>query len=118
MKNVILIVENDKDLSRLLTMHLQSKGYSTLAVDSIKEAELLLSNPGLTLMLIDNHLEDGLAIDHVEHFKSCSPGTPIVMMTADYIQDIRKSTQFKSLDGILLKPFTPASLNEILPAIA
>lgn len=118
MKNVILIVENDQDLSRLLTMHLRRKGYSTLSVDSLKGAESLLSNPGLTLMLIDNHLEDGLAIDHVEHFKSRSPGTPIVMMTADYIQDIRKSKQFNSLDGILLKPFSPDSLNDILPAIA
>lgn len=57
-------------------------------------------------------------MDHIDRFKSGSPGVPMVLMTADFIQDLRKSQGYLSFDGLLLKPFSPDKLDVVLERIA
>jgi DNA-binding response OmpR family regulator len=117
MNQLILIVENDTDLCHLLELHIRSKGYKTISVHSIKETESLLLDKQPSMVLLDNNLDDGIGMDHIEKLKATSPEMSVVLMTADYIQDLRKSRHYPEIDGLLLKPFSPDKLNEVLNRI-
>jgi DNA-binding NtrC family response regulator len=118
MKQLILIAEDDEDLCHLLEIHIRSKGYQTIIVQSIQETQSCLTSQSPSMVLLDNNLNDGRAMDYVEKLKAISPGLPIVLMTADFIQDLRQSQHYTCLDGVLLKPFTPESLNKVLESVA
>ncbi len=117
MKRTILIAEDDPDLSHLLELHLRSRGYVARCVRSIREAESSLSETRPAMILLDNNLPDGLAIQSLDKFRSHAADIPIVLMTADFLHDVRGHEQYGAIDAILLKPFTSDRLNHILDQI-
>jgi DNA-binding response OmpR family regulator len=113
-KNEIVIVEDDLDLGLILQLHLQGNGFKTIFLQSISEATSYLTYQHPTLLLVDNHLTDGTALDHIGEFKTSTPDLSIVLMTADFIEELRGHQNYNCLDGLLLKPFAPEILNQVL----
>jgi DNA-binding response OmpR family regulator len=117
MKGTILIVDDDRDLCKLLSMYLRKIGYTTTCLHALNDVEFhLQDNP--ILILLDNQLDDGIGLDFISHFKRSCPDVPIVLMTADYVTDLKKKADFVCIDGLLLKPFTTRSLDQVLERIA
>jgi response regulator of citrate/malate metabolism len=70
------------------------------------------------LVIMDNHLTDGMTLDHISRIKTVAPKVSIILMTADFIHDVREHKNYCFLDGLLLKPFPPERLNDILEKAA
>jgi response regulator of citrate/malate metabolism len=113
-KNEIMIVEDDLDLGLILQLHLQGNGFKTIFLQSISETTTYLTYEQPTLLLVDNHLTDGTALDHIGEFKTSTPDLSIVLMTADFLEELQNHQNYGYLDGLLLKPFAPEILNQVL----
>lgn len=117
MKQTILIVDDDKDLCLVLGLYLRSYGFTPIALHSLTEVEYFLMQKNPAMILLDNKLDDGMGIDFITQFKKWCPDVPIVLMTADTEHELRQSSHFGCIDGLLLKPFSPVYLDELLKAI-
>mgnify|MGYP000299636895 CR=1 FL=1 len=63
MKKTILLLEDDKNLNRGITMRLEKEGYHVLSAFGVSQAEELMEQNMVQLIISDITLEDGNGID-------------------------------------------------------
>ncbi len=108
----ILIIEDDPDISKLISWHLESEGYSTvIAEDGITGVELALTNE-VDMILLDIMLPgmDGLEVCKTlkRNEKTCD--IPIIMITAKG-EEIDRIVGFEiGADDYVVKPFSSREL--------
>ena len=79
----ILIVEDDKELSSLLTDFLRAEGYTVSAVESGERAVQLFDRYGARLVVLDINLPDGSGLDYLHELREKHCSAPIIMLTAN-----------------------------------
>jgi DNA-binding NtrC family response regulator len=112
-KSVVLIIEDEPAITRILNRKLIKLGYETKSAPSLKEASDLLSSESPKAIFLDYVLEDGRSSDLVSsgHIK---PEHRVFLMSA-FMDDLEKD-DFKGLNVTFLKkPFE--NLDEILKSI-
>jgi DNA-binding NtrC family response regulator len=117
-EKLIVLAEDDQDLSYILGIHLNKLGYTTVNFQLISDVKSFLRRRKPYLVIMDNHLTDGMTLDHISRIKTVAPKVSIILMTADFIHDVREHKNYCFLDGLLLKPFPPERLNDILEKAA
>lgn len=110
MNNVVLIIEDDDDLCKLLEAVIIRHGLTPKRISYANEITANISKEIPLLVLIDNHLVDGLGIMFVPTIKALSPSTTVVLMTADDRNVVKQFEGFDKIDGFLAKPFQTADL--------
>ena len=100
----ILIVEDDKELSRLLTDFLRDEGYSVSAVESGDRAVELFERYGARLVVLDINLPD------INGFAVCSrlrksTDTPILIVSARTDKEDKLSGLDLGADDYIEKPY-------------
>lgn len=112
MKQRILIVEDEDKLRRVLTLHLESRGYEVDAVPSGEEALRRLE--GVSLVLTDLRLPamDGLAV--LEAARRANAATPVVVMTAFGTVELAVDAMKRGAADFLPKPFSLEHLNTVV----
>ena len=100
----ILIVEDDKELSSLLTDFLRAEGYTVSAVDSGERAIQLFERYGAKLVVLDINLPD------VNGFAICSKlredtDTPILIVSARTGKDDKLNGLDLGADDYIEKPY-------------
>ena len=111
-KGKILLVDDDPDLLRLLSLRLNSANYETVAVESGREALARLEMERPQLVITDLRMEgmDGLALFDNIHRRH--PALPVIMLTAHgSIPDAVSATK-RGMFGFLTKPFDGRELLE------
>lgn len=118
MKKTILIVEDDKEIMRMISTYLKGNGYEVLeASDGMMGVEQFQAHQeAIDLVLLDVMLPkmNGLAV--LEHIRTASK-LPVIMVTAmdqDYDQIIGLK---KGADDYISKPFSPSVLLARIEAI-
>jgi DNA-binding response OmpR family regulator len=81
MKQRILIVEDDRDVRISLKMLLESEGYEVTEAEDGKNGIEAVSDPGLSLVLLDIKLPDISGFDVCKAIRKIS-AVPIIMVTA------------------------------------
>ena len=78
----LLVVDDDADMLRLLTMRLTAAGYRVTAVTSAEAAltELQLRRPQLVLSDVRLPGKDGLAL--FDDIRTLHPSLPVILLTA------------------------------------
>jgi len=104
MENV-LIVDDEVDICYFLKRNLDRKDYTTSFVNTLKEAIKLMERERPSVVLLDNHLPDGLGLDFAELVKKNYPDIKIVMITAHDTPIDRLSADKNGVDYFLSKPF-------------
>ncbi|MEP7320241.1 MAG: response regulator, partial [Panacibacter sp.] len=77
-----LIVEDDLDICYLLSGILKQRKLASNFVNTLSDAEKVLRNEVPDIMIIDNHLPDGLGVEFISYIKTNYPHTRIIMITA------------------------------------
>ena len=84
MKERILIVEDEPDIRATLEYNLHRENYLTDSVGTISEAEKILKETEISIILLDLMLPDGSGLDLCRKLKSEkeSNSIPIIILTA------------------------------------
>jgi len=108
----ILVVDDDADMLRLLSMRLNAAGYQVSAVGSAEAALAQLSVERPQLVLSDVRLpgRDGLSL--YDEIRQRHPSLPVILLTAHgTIPDAVEATA-RGVFGYLTKPYEPRELLE------
>ncbi|MDB5350946.1 MAG: response regulator with CheY-like receiver domain and winged-helix DNA-binding domain [Planctomycetota bacterium] len=113
-----LIVEDEPEANRLLSMLIQLRGYSTRSAFTGQEAIAVVE--GLDppdVVFLDLMLPDTNGFEVCRQIKSRpqSCAIPVVMVTARLVEENRARSAQVGADGFIPKPYTP---NQIFDALA
>ena len=115
----LLVVDDDADMLRLLTLRLQAAGYRVTAAASAEEAlaQLALQRPQLVLSDVRLPGRDGLSL--FDAIRAHHPTLPVILLTAHgTIPDAVEATA-RGVAGYLTKPYEPQELlDRIAQALA
>lgn len=105
----ILVVDDDKDVVRLMRGYLEQAGYNVLAAYNGETALYMLRRERPDLLLLDLMLpdRDGREITRVVRDDPAIAGTPIIMLTAR-VADVDKIVGLEiGADDYVTKPYNP-----------
>ena len=80
----ILIVDDDRSIRELLTMHLEERGYDVLAAGSGAEGTRLAAKAQPSAIVLDMRLPDGSGIDLLPSLREHAAESPVLMITAHH----------------------------------
>ena len=87
----ILIVDDDKNIRRFLSLVLSSAGYKIFDVNSAKEALQTMEEQRIDLIILDIMLPDMDGYAFAELLRECNNDIPILMLSAKQLpQDIKQ----------------------------
>ncbi|MBK5244525.1 MAG: response regulator transcription factor [Eubacteriaceae bacterium] len=111
----ILIVEDDKKISRIIELQLNHAGFHTLKAFTGREAiEMVTQNPNFDLILLDIMLPEVSGIDVLKYIKSKDQKLPVIFLTAkDDTRDMVSGFELGA-DDYVTKPF---NFDELLARI-
>jgi two-component system, OmpR family, response regulator len=101
----VLIIEDEGDMCLLLNIMLTGKEMELDHVKSLASAEEYLQKEQPPVVILDNKLPDGFGIDFINHIKTNSPATKIIMISG-YDGSAKDVALYNGADIFLEKPFT------------
>lgn len=113
MNKNILIIDDDKDLSFIISDMLESYNYNTTCVDTAEKAFEILSNNKYHLILLDINLPDYTGFELCKELRKVS-NVPVIFASARTSEDDRITGFDLGGDDYLSKPY---SLKELLSRI-
>lgn len=111
-KERILVVDDEPDIVKMLTLRLKSKGYEVIAAFDGLEALDKARNEKPDLIILDLRLPkmDGYQVCRLLKFDKKYGSIPVVMLTAK-TQEVDKTTGYETgADAYVTKPFDAQSL--------
>ncbi len=112
-KLLILIIEDDLQISQFLQFSLKASGYQTLSASTIAVGKQLLSEHKPALLLLDLNLPDGDGRDFIAYVRKNSD-IPILVISARQSEQEKVDCFNLGADDYLAKPF---GVNELLARI-
>ena len=109
-KASLLLVDDDPDLLRLLSIRLKANGYEVTAMDNGQRALASIAANRPDLVLTDLRMDgmDGMAL--FQEIQASYPGLPVIILTAHgTIPDAVAATQ-RGVFGYLTKPYDAEEL--------
>ncbi len=114
MQHTILVVEDEHNMQLVIRMALEDAGFRVLAADSAEQAQAMLSDPDLSVVLTDLKLPGMRGEELVALCKKERPEVPVIVLTAfGSIRSAIECIQAGAAD-YLTKPF---EAEELLMAI-
>ncbi len=113
MKVKILIVEDNKEISALLTGFLAQNGYETITASEGNTASELLQKQEFDIVLMDLMLPYISGEQLIKDFRAYSD-KPVIVLSAKSMMETRLEMLRTGADDFILKPF---DLNEVLVRI-
>jgi len=114
----ILVVDDDKDILKLISMRLNAAGYATATANNGAEAmsAIMLQRPDLVISDLRMPAMDGMAL--LDAIQQSHPSLPVIMLTAHgSIPDAVNATQ-RGVFSFLTKPFdSQALLQQVASAL-
>lgn len=103
-----LVVDDDRDMCRILEIALASVGCAAITVESAKRAVAVFAEQAFAFAFVDARLPDmdgWLLIEELRHLR---PETRIIMISGYYFEDdvcVVEAVQASRIHGFLAKPF-------------
>ena len=104
MANIIL-VEDDDNVSHLLSRQLQRAGYTTKHASTIREARELFHNELWDIAILDRGLPDGDGLELCRELRASSPHGYILMVTGNDSDEAKLEGFAHGADDYVTKPF-------------
>ena len=106
----ILIVDDEKNMRRILSTILQGEGHVVVEATGVKEAINLVSTAQFDLILTDQKMPDGDGLSVIAAARDADPSLPVVMLTAFATVDLAVEAMRQGAFDFITKPFTPEVL--------
>lgn len=106
-KKRALIVDDETDICYLLSHILKQKNIQTVFAGSLAEADRMLQSPDFFYyVFLDNHLPDGLGINHIKRWKEKFPSIHFIMISAHDSSEEKRKAKSDGADTFISKPFS------------
>jgi two-component system, NtrC family, response regulator AtoC len=109
-----MIIDDDIDLTYLLSTILEARKIHVLVVHTLDEAEEYLSYLKPTIIFLDNSFPEGLGVNFIKSIKSVDDEIKIVMMTADRSTWIEQKARSEGINDFVKKPFSKEIIHTTL----
>ena len=108
----ILVVEDDKDISTLITFHLKANGFETDTAVNGREAVEKLAREKYELALLDILLPELSGIEVLKYIRTVSPNPELPVIVASALTEESEIITSLELgaDDYITKPFSPKIL--------
>ncbi len=110
-----LIVEDELDLCRLLSLQLKSLGISNEYVNTIKDAKLKIQDNRYDLMFLDLNLTDGSGFEVLSLVNDTKKDLNVIVVSAYDVE--RKKALDQGADFFIAKPFTKKTIEHVVQSI-
>jgi len=109
----LLIIEDDSSLNQLLTLHFEDRGFIVSGAGSCRQAtEIISTQQGFDLALLDQQLPDGMGIDFLE---TCLAQIPdVIMMTGQHDLELAIQAIKKGAGDFVHKPVKAQDLDQAI----
>jgi CheY-like chemotaxis protein len=116
MAKKILVVDDEPDLLKTVTFRLQKAGYDTIEATDGQEAIALIQEQRPDLIILDLRLPiiDGWEVGRRVKADDRLKHIPIILLTATAGAINSKATKELKIEAILVKPFEPGEVLEIV----
>lgn len=101
----LLLVEDERELSQLLTEQLRRRGFVMDAVDTVGDALAAVDATAYGLVLLDLRLPDGEGLEVLRHLRGRRLSVPVIVLTAKDAVEDRVRGLDAGADDYLIKPF-------------
>jgi len=115
-KKRILIVDDDRDILRMLEIGLKKMGpeYEIITAKNITTAIDEIEKQRFSLILTDYMMPGMTGVDLARAARRMSPDTQVVLMTAYGTHKLRDTTDHLGFDGYINKPFSIDQIRDII----
>jgi two-component system OmpR family response regulator len=110
----VLIVDDELDICYLLSGMLKQRNFRTGFVNSLSDAVIALQTDKPSLLVLDNHLPDGLGLDFIPYVKKNFPEIKVIMITAHDGSMERKQAYEGCVDLFVAKPLNRKLINDAI----
>jgi DNA-binding response OmpR family regulator len=111
----ILIVDDDALLRESLARALSDRGYDTLTAADVEEANSVLRDGTVALLITDIYLGKGDGFALITALRSQGQLLPIIAMSGDRLDvDVFGTARALGANATLLKPFFLSELNAVI----
>jgi two-component system response regulator ChvI len=100
----IMVVDDDKDMLRLLNRTLESEGFDTVIVDDGDSALNLLDKIEPDLVILDETMPEKDSLEILDRMREHSD-VPIIMLTSEYEVELLRTALAHGADDFVRKPF-------------
>ncbi|MCV6597484.1 MAG: hybrid sensor histidine kinase/response regulator, partial [Mangrovicoccus sp.] len=117
---IVLLVENDENLRRAMTLQLEKWGVSVLDAHGPKDVSEILDDLGMLpdLVIADFHLDDGITgLDVLDMISADHGAIPAIIVTANRSTELRRICRARGI-ALLYKPIDPGQLHESILELA
>lgn len=114
----VLIVDDELNIRKTLSMFFQSEGHGVSAVSNVDDALAQARRKSFDLALVDLRLGTASGLDLIPKLAEAAPWMKIVVITAYASIDTAVEAIKRGATDYLPKPFTPAQLQLIVSKIA
>jgi len=114
----ILVVDDEVNIRKTLTICLETEGYRVIAVSNFHDAVAEASRRSFDLAFVDLRLGTSNGLDLVRNLLSTAPWLKIIVITAYASIDTAVEAMRRGATDYLPKPFTPAQVKLAVQKVA
>lgn len=113
----MLIIDDETDLGELMHMILKDSDIEISRAITLKEGRTLWEEEFPHIVLLDNHLPDGLGLEMVEANNHLLANCKVIMVTADEKTRMKKRAVDAGINYFIQKPFNLKVIRELVQNI-
>jgi len=115
-KAKILVVEDEPDISRIISSTLERAGFDVVVAFGGADAIRKLTRHRFALVLTDLAMPDVTGVEVIQEIRAATAtrNIPVIAVTAHTWDRIAQAANEVGCDGYLSKPFTPKQLLEVV----
>jgi DNA-binding response OmpR family regulator len=116
-KYKMLIIDDEKDLGELLDLILKDTEIEISRALTLKDGKSQWEEEFPHIVLLDNHLPDGLGLEMVEENNYLLANCKVIMVTADEKALMKKRAAAAGINHFIQKPFNLKVIRELVKNI-
>ena len=114
----VLIVEDEPNMRKLISLNLRADGHSLVAVSLVHEGLSALQTQDFDVVLSDQRLPDGEGLEILSALSQVDSATAVVILTAYGTVELAVETMRKGAFDFLTKPFAAENLKAVIKRAA
>ena len=117
MSRAILIVDDNPNMSSLLSEMLEVFDYRSERASDGNEALSLLEKERFSMVITDMRMPNMTGLELLQQVKSKYPKLPVVLISGYSVADLGSANSDLKPDGFLAKPFMMSDIEELLNSL-